>query len=277
MNENPTELLRFLRVEGILPALLVLAAAWVAATFLTRSFARLSERFPDRRLLLSQSKAILRLVVFAIGIGAAVGLLFRLSDEALLALGGTIAVAVGFAFKDLMASMIAGIIILIDRPFQVGDRVSFGGYYGEIVEIGLRTVRLVTLDDSLITIPNNKFLTDPVSSGNAGALDMLVQIDFHIGVDQDLARAKRLVGEALAASRFAYLEKAWTVVVSPVVLQSVPAIRLRAKVYVLDVKYEKALETDVTEQVIGAFAAHGIQPPALLHRGVEPEAEEAAA
>ena len=84
-------------------------------------------------------------------------------------------------------------------------------------------------------------------------------------------------GEALAASRFAYLEKAWTVVVSPVVLQSVPAIRLRAKVYVLDVKYEKALETDVTEQVIGAFAAHGIQPPALLHRGVEPEAEEAAA
>ena len=89
MNENPTELLRFLRVEGILPALLVLAAAWVAAGFLTRSFARLSERFPDRRLLLSQSKAILRLVVFAIGIGAAVGLLFRLSDEALLALGGT--------------------------------------------------------------------------------------------------------------------------------------------------------------------------------------------
>jgi len=269
MNENPTELLQFLRVDGIVPALLVLVAAWALAGFLTRTFGRLSGRFPDRRLLLNQSKAILRLVVFAIGIGAAVSLLFRLSNEALLALGGTIAVAVGFAFKDLMASMIAGIIILIDRPFQVGDRVSFGGYYGEIVEIGLRTVRLVTLDDSLITIPNNKFLTDPVSSGNAGALDMLIQVDFHIGLDQDLALAKRLVGEALTASRFAYLEKPWTVVVSPVVLGTVPALRLRAKVYVLDVRYEKALETDVTEQVIGAFVERSIRPPTLLHRPIE--------
>ncbi|MCA9612897.1 MAG: mechanosensitive ion channel family protein, partial [Myxococcales bacterium] len=138
--------------------------------------------------------------------------------------------------------------------------------YGEVVEIGLRTVRLVTLDDSLVTIPNNKFLTDPVSSGNAGALDMLVQIDFHVGADQDLTLAKRLVGEALTASRFAYLSKPSVVVVSPVVLGSVAAIRLRAKVYVLDVKYEKALETDVTEQIVAAFARHRILPPALLHR-----------
>lgn len=268
MTDNPTDLIQFLRIDGIVPAILVLVAAWLGAGFLTRTFGNLSERFPDRRLLLSQSKAILRLVVFGIGIGVAVGLLFRLSNEALLALGGTIAVAVGFAFKDLMASMIAGIIILIDRPFQVGDRVTFGGFYGEIVEIGLRTVRLVTLDDSLVTIPNNKFLTDPVSSGNAGALDMLVQIDFHIGLDQELALAKRLVGEALTASRFAYLEKPWTVVVSPVVLGTVPALRLRAKAYVLDVKYEKAFETDVTEQVIGAFAERGIRPPVVLHHRV---------
>ena len=165
-----------------------------------------------------------------------------------------------------LASMIAGIIILVDRPFQVGDRISFGSYYGEVIEIGLRTVRLVTLDDNLVTIPNNKFLTDPVASGNAGALDMLVQVDFLIGADQNLELAKRLVGEALTASRYAYLEKPWVVVVSPITLGEAVGLRLRAKVYVLDVKYEKALETDVTEQVAMAFRHHDIAPPAILHR-----------
>ncbi|MAQ19014.1 MAG: hypothetical protein CMN30_29975 [Sandaracinus sp.] len=263
---DPTSLFEFLRPGGILPALLVLALTYVAASFVARLLGNLGERFADRRLVLQQTKAVLRLVVFFVGILIAASFLFSFSSEALLALGGTIAVAMGFAFKDLLASMIAGIIILVDRPFQVGDRISFGSYYGEVIEIGLRTVRLVTLDDNLVTIPNNKFLTDPVASGNAGALDMLVQVDFLIGADQNLELAKRLVGEALTASRYAYLEKPWVVVVSPITLGEAVGLRLRAKVYVLDVKYEKALETDVTEQVAMAFRHHDIAPPAILHR-----------
>ena len=257
---DPTSLFEFLRPGGILPALLVLALTYVAASFVARLLGNLGERFADRRLVLQQTKAVLRLVVFFVGILIAASFLFSFSSEALLALGGTIAVAMGFAFKDLLASMIAGIIILVDRPFQVGDRISFGSYYGEVIEIGLRTVRLVTLDDNLVTIPNNKFLTDPVASGNAGALDMLVQVDFLIGADQNLELAKRLVGEALTASRYAYLEKPWVVVVSPITLGEAVGLRLRAKVYVLDVKYEKALETDVTEQVAMAFRHHDIAP-----------------
>jgi hypothetical protein len=49
---------------------------------------------------------------------------------------------------------------MFDRPFQVGDRVSYGGEYGDIIKIGLRSVRMNTLDDNIITIPNNKVFTD---------------------------------------------------------------------------------------------------------------------
>ena len=55
---------------------------------------------------------------------------------------------------------------------------------------------------------------------------------------------------------------------SPVTLGETFGLRLRAKVYVLDVKYEKALETDITEQVAMAFRHHDISPPAVLHREV---------
>ena len=105
---DPTSLFEFLRPGGILPALLVLALTYVAASFVARLLGNLGERFADRRLVLQQTKAVLRLVVFFVGILIAASFLFSFSSEALLALGGTIAVAMGFAFKDLLASMIAG-------------------------------------------------------------------------------------------------------------------------------------------------------------------------
>jgi small-conductance mechanosensitive channel len=189
----------------------------------------------------------------------------------MLALSGTIAVSAGFALKDLAASIIAGITILFDRPFQVGDRVTFGEYYGEITSIGLRSVRMVTLDDSTVTIPNNRFLTDVVVSGNSGALDMQIVIDFFIAQDGDVKEAKRIVTEAVRTSRFVYLEKPVTVLINDLIQQSYVATRLRAKAYVLDVRYEKAFETDVTERVKQGFSRAEIPPPRVVHQSTPAE------
>jgi len=265
--EDPS-ILQFFRPQGLFPAVVVLGVAWFLARLTEGAFERAGTRFTEYRLTLNQTKAIIRLVLWLGGMAAAISLVFQLSDEALLALGGTLAVAIGIALRDLVASIIAGVTILIDKPFQVGDRISYGGVYGEVVEIGLRAVRLVTLDDNLVTIPNNKFLTDIVASGNAGALDMLVQMDFFIGIEQSIPLAKRIVAEALASSRFTYLKKPWNIVISEVQQNDFVAVRLRAKVYVLDIRYEKALETDVTERVLTAFREQGVGAPAILHRAV---------
>ena len=200
---------------------------------------------------------------------AVIMLSFRLEKEVLALIGGTIAVSVGFAVKDLVASFIAGIMILIDRPFQVGDRVSFGDEYGDITAIGLRSVRMQTLDDNTVTIPNNKFLSDVTSCGNYGALDMQVTVDFYIGVDQDAELARELVTEAAITGRYVHLPKPVVVLVSQVIHQSYVALRLRLKGYVLDTRYEKAFETDISLRVLKAFREHEILPPAILHRDAE--------
>lgn len=266
--EEATNILQFLRPAGFFPALVVLLVTYGIGRIAGGAFDRAGARFTQHRIALHQSKAILRLILYLGGFGASVSLIFQISTEALLALGGIFAVAIGFSLRDLFASVIAGITILIDKPFSVGDRITYGDTYGEVVEIGLRAVRLVTLDDNLVTIPNNKFLTDVVASGNAGELDMLVQMDFFVAVDQDIAMAKRIVREALASSRFTYLKKPWTIVVSQVQTHDFVAVRLRAKVYVLDVRYEKDLETDVTERVLEAFRRAQIGCPVVLHRAV---------
>jgi len=267
--EGSVKIYEFIRVSGLITSLIILAATWMVNQLLVRFFEQLGTRFTEQRLRFHQIGTLVRFFLYIIAMVVAVLLSFRLSDQLLLALGGTIAVTIGFALKDIAASIIASLTILIDRPFQVGDRVSFGGYYGEITAIGLRSVRLVTLDDNLVTIPNNKFLTDIAATGNAGALDMLIQMDFFIGIDQDVKLAKRIVGEAITTSRYAYLKKPHTVLVNQIIHENYFAVRLRAKVYVLDVRYEKALETDINERILEAFQEAGIKPPAILHRRLD--------
>ena len=266
--EDAGQVLKFIRPGGLPTALLIFVVAWGAVALLRKASDQLGDRMVERRLAINQAVTILRFVVYIAAFAAAVAVVFALTKEMLLALGGTIAVTVGFALKDLAASIIAGITLLVDKPFQVGDRVTFNGYYGEVVTIGLRSVRLVTLDDNLVTIPNNKFLNDIVSSGNAGELNMLIQQDFYIGIDQDLATAKRIAAEAITSCPYAYLDKPWAVLVNEVLHEQHFALRLRTKVYVMDVRHEKLLESDITERIVLGFAEAGIQRPCIRHSAV---------
>lgn len=251
---------------GLFNALVALVVVWFLVRFLTGALERLGHRFTDKRLILNQISTMTRFIVYFLGISIAISFSVNLSKEVVLALTGSAAVTIGLALKDITASIIAGLIIIFDRPFQVGDRVTFAGVYGEISTIGLRSVRLITLDDNVVTIPNNKFLTDVVSSGNWGELNMLIQMDFFIGVDQDIAKAKKIVEECLTSNRYICLKKPWNVLVNQVIEGNYYAVRLRLKAYVLDVKYEKEFETDVTERVLEEFKAHNVQAPAVIHR-----------
>jgi small-conductance mechanosensitive channel len=263
---NLGQLARLIRWSGVFTSLVVVAGAWVTMRFLRESVATMSKRVPNRRLLLQKIATFAQFTIYVSTGITVVALSFRLNEGILAIIGGTIAVSVGFAIKDLVASFIAGIMIMIDRPFQVGDRVKFGGEYGDITAIGLRSVRLQTLDDNTVTIPNNKFLNEITSSGNYGALDMQVVMDFYVGVDQDLRRARELVIECAVSSRYVFLAKPVTVLVNQVINENYVAARLRVKAYVLDTRFEKEFETDVNLRVIDAFRAEGIRSPAILVR-----------
>ena len=257
---------QLIRWEGLVASLIVIVAAWLFLRFLRNLVRRLGEIFVERRLLFQRFSAIAHFLVYMVTIVSVVLLGLEISREMLALLGGAAAVAVGFAIKDLVASLVAGVTIMFDRPFQLGDRVSFGGQYGDVVAIGLRSVKLQTLDDSTVTVPNNLFLTEITTCGNYGVLDMQIVVDFHIGIDQDVQLARDLVREATVTSRYVYLPKPVVVRVSQVIIENYIAVRLRLKVYVLDTQYEKALETDVTLRVLEAFAENGIRPPAILHQ-----------
>jgi small-conductance mechanosensitive channel len=260
------ELVRFVDLERLPLALLGVALAWGLLTLATRLLDDLSERITERRLLFKQAKALTRFFVYLIVPVAVASSVLRLESEVLFAVAGSVSVAVGFAFKDLLGSLIAGVILLIDRPFQVGDRISFAGFYGEVLEMGLRSVRLATLDDNLVTLPNNQFLTDPVASANAGELHAMVVMPFYLAAAEDFHLARRLVAEATATSRYAYLNRPVVTLVEDRFVGERFVTVITVKAYVFDVRYEKQFITDVTERVKEAFRSANLRLPDQAYR-----------
>lgn len=260
------QLARLVRWGGVATSVVVIAVVYFGLTFMDRIVDGLGETFTDRRLTLQKIATFFRFGTYIATFLVVFFLSFEVDQRLLALMGGTAAVALGFALKDLVASVVAGVMIMIDRPFQVGDRVHFGGEYGDVTSIGLRSVRLQTLDDNTVTIPNNKFLSDLTSSGNYGALDMMITMDFHVGIEEDVILAKELVRQASATSRYVYLPKPVSITVKQVIIDSYVAVRIRLRAYVLDTQYEKAFETDVHLRVLETFRDHGIRPPAVLHR-----------
>jgi small-conductance mechanosensitive channel len=267
--ENVQEIVRFIDLERLPLAILILVVGFIGLRLVRGFLDDLGERFTARRLLFKKVSALARFGILAALAGVTLSSVLVLESEALLAVAGTIGVAIGFSLQDLLASLMAGVILLLDEPFQVGDRVSFGGYYGEISEIGLRSVRLVTLDDNLVTIPNNKFLTEASASANAGALDCMVVIPFYLGAAEDFARARGVIEEATATSRYVYLEKPLTTLMADEFLGERFVTVVRVKAYVFDARFEKAFASDVTERVKLAFRDAGIRTPDQQYRDLD--------
>jgi small-conductance mechanosensitive channel len=266
--ESFSQLAGLIRWSGVVISVILVFVVWFTLRFVHGVVERISQQFVQRRLLLQKMETMLQFTVYILTALLVFNMSFRVDERILALIGGTLAVSIGFAMKDLVASFIAGLMIMVDRPFQVGDRVRFDGQYGDIISIGLRSVRMNTLDDDVATIPNNKFLSDTTVSGNFGELAMHVGMDFYIGLDQDPIIARDIISEAAASSRYIYLPKPVDVLVKQELHDNYPVIKLRLKAYVLDTRFEKKFETDVNLRVIAEFKEKNILPPSILHRNL---------
>ena len=261
--ENISKIASLVRWSGVFFSMIVIAAMWLLLKFINSLVTSFGSQFVQYRMLLQKLQSFTQFFIY-VSTGLIVFMMsFRINDQILALIGGTLAVSVGFALKDLAASFIAGITVMIDRPFQVGDRVTFEGNYGDIITIGLRSVRMRTLNDDIITIPNNKFLNEVTTSGNYGALDMQVVIPFYVGMNEDITLARDLIQEAASSSRYIHLPKPVTVLVKQTITDNYLAIQLTCKAYVVDTAYEKLFETDITLRVMKEFKKHNINPPQI--------------
>jgi len=113
-------------------------------------------------------------------------------------LAGALALAVGFAAQDLIANFVAGVFIIQDEPFAVGDWIEWDGNEGVVREIGLRVTKLETFDNQLLTAPNADLANSAVVN-NVANDRRRVSVGFGIGYEDDIDHAREVILEEGAA------------------------------------------------------------------------------
>ncbi|HSR34979.1 MAG TPA: mechanosensitive ion channel family protein, partial [Anaerolineae bacterium] len=116
--------------------------------------------------------------------------------SAALGLGG---LAITLAAQDTIADAIAGVIILVDRPFRIGDRIEIQGAntWGDVLSIGLRTTRIQTRDNRVIILPNSTIGKSQVMNYSYPDPSYRSETHLSVGNDIDLEAARRLIVDAI--------------------------------------------------------------------------------
>jgi len=105
-------------------------------------------------------------------------------------------VAIGFAFRDILQNFLAGILILLTRPFRIGDQIVTSTYEGTVEDIQTRATFIRTYDGRRVVIPNANLFTEKVVV-NTAFDERRIEYDIGIGYGDDPEEAKRLVLEAM--------------------------------------------------------------------------------
>ncbi len=256
--ENAIAEWQLFKASKMISALFVFVVGWVLLRYTGIVLNVLSERWPRYRLTIKGFIPVIRILGWSGLISFVVVGIFKPPIQSVLAFTASAGIAIGFASQDILKNIFGGVVILFDKPFGVGDKIQIDTHYGEVLSIGLRTVRLVTADDSVVAVPNSEIVSKSVSNANSGAPDCQVVVSFFLPVGCELDRAQELALRCAALSRYAYLNKARAVVFSNQERMGRGLIQMKLKVYVLDHRFEFALVSDLTRIVIREFRREGL-------------------
>lgn len=239
-----------------LVALFIILLAWLLAKVIRRLMQKIVGRVSTQghiHILVSRGAAAL---VLAVGVILALTALGMNLSAALAAIG-LASVGLGFALQDILGNLFAGVILLIQHPFTIGDQVRLGDEEGVVENVRVRDTQILTYEGERVYVPNKTVFNNPIINFTSTPS---LRVDVRIGIryEEDISVAKRITGEIMAGTKGILNNP------EPVVLVESEA---EAAVLVLrfwmdsDRNRRLRVQSDVLEWVIGRFKAEGITIP----------------
>lgn len=177
---------------------------------------------------------------------------------------GVVGIAIGFAAKDTLSNVIAGVLLLIDRPFEVGDRIEVwtapanSATWGDVVHIGLRATKIRTTDNIVIVIPNNEVMMRDIINYTTISKDIRVRIPIGIAYDANVSKAKELIKQVSLELDWVKREPEPKVVVKSF---GDSAVNLEARVWISRPRKRIDTISHITDRVKEVFHQEGIEIP----------------
>ena len=256
---NATRILNRLGWLDVSLIVALLVAARLVSFMLRWIIRHLAETAPSRwRLTLLKLMPMARLLVTFAALAIIVPIVIQPTFQNVLTLVAAVGLALAFAMKDFASSLIAGLVTVVEGLYQPGDWIEVEGTYGEVTVVGLRALRLVTLDDTEVIIPHTKLWSSSIFNATSGNRHLLCVTSFYLDPQHDAAQVRRRLEAVAAESPYHWPDSPITVV-----LQEEPwGTHYRVKAYVRESRDQVAFTSDITVrgkatlQDIGVKASH---------------------
>ena len=207
------------------------------------------------RLYILASVPLLRLFIIALSIILIVPQIIEPTVANMVALLGASGLVLGFGLKDYFSSLIAGIVALYEMPYRPGDWIEVDGAYGEVKHIGMRTVDIITPDDTTVSIPHLKMWDNLIFNANDGAPNLMCITDFYLNPRHDAVCAKQALYDVALTSPYICLERPIAVIVS----EKPWGTHYRLKAYPIDLRQQFHFISDLTIRGKAALIRLGME------------------
>lgn len=126
---------------------------------------------------------------------------FEIDIKALIVSLGVGTFAVAFAAQETLANMIAGFVIMVDRPFRVGDRITItkNATSGEVLKVGLRSTRILGFDNNIVIIPNAEIVKSEIINFSYPTVSTRLKIDVDVAYGSDIDRVKEILVQIVSS------------------------------------------------------------------------------
>ena len=245
------ELLANLNEANVIEIVVILAVTWLGILLSQRCLPWLAKRFSGRQqLYILASAPVFRLLLIIVAITLIIPRVIEPTFENLVAVLGTLGIALGFAFKDYISSLFAGIVTLYEIPYRVGDWITIEDTYGEVRKIGSRSLEIVTPDDTVVVIPHQKLWATAIHNANDGSQFLMCIADFYLHPQHDAMQVKTSLREVALTSAYLQLDRPVIVVI-----QEQPwGTHYRLKAYPAEPRNQFFFTTDLTVRGKAALA-----------------------
>jgi small conductance mechanosensitive channel len=184
-------------LPNLVVAALIVVAAWMLARLVRNLAMRVVRRVVQHETLRGFISTAIFLTILMVGVFAALSLLHL--DKAVttvLAGAGIVGLAIGFAFQDIAANFISGILMAVNRPIRVGELIETGDKMGVVKHIDLRTTEITSLQGLQVVIPNKDIFQNVLVNYTRNGLR---RVDLEVGVSygDDLEKVERVTLEAV--------------------------------------------------------------------------------
>lgn len=185
-------------LPNLVAAIVVVALFYLAAKLVGGLAGRVLDKASSRRSLQNLGVGIAKLAVLVVGLVVALNIL-KLEKAVLSVLAGVgvIGLAIGFAFQDIAANFMAGVLLLIRRPLKVGDIVESNGFFGEVDLINLRNTAIKTPDGQMVLIPNKEVFQSPLTNYSVTG-ERRVTLGVGVSYGEDLERVREVALDAVS-------------------------------------------------------------------------------